>query len=150
MNRLSKKFVLDTAAKRFDQINWTCSGRYAKTALYLGGKHYSVCRHVLVYYMDTGKIVDKVDHIDGNTFNDVPSNLREATQLQNCHNRRINSNNTSGVKGVHKDARGKFVARIRVGDGKRIYVGSFDNLEDAEAAIKVARKIYHGEYANNG
>ena len=150
MTKLSKKFVLDCAAKRFDQINWTCSGRYARTAIYLCGRHYSVCRHVLVFYMHTGKVVDKVDHIDGNTFNDVPGNLREATQLQNCHNRKTNSNNSSGVKGVHKDSRGKFVARLRVGNGKRIFIGSFDKLEDAEIAINKARTLYHGEYANNG
>ena len=46
-----------------------------------------------------------VDHKDGNQSNNKWSNLRLLTRSQNCYNRPENTNNKSGLKGVHKDQR---------------------------------------------
>ena len=108
-----------------------------------------MCKHVLVYFVNTGELPEVVDHEDGNTYNNEFSNLRAATQLQNSHNRKINSNNTTGVKGVSMKY-GKYVARLRVGDGKRITVGTFNSLEEADRALRVARDKHHGAFAKHG
>jgi len=56
--------------------------------------------------------------------------------------RKINSNNTSGVKGVYWSAReGAWVAKIMV-KGKSITIGRFSRLEDAAAARRAAEDEY--------
>ena len=54
-------------------------------------------------------------------------------------------NNTSGVKGVHLNSKGVWVARIQVGK-KRLFLGS---SKDKEVAIRLrleAEKEYFGKY----
>jgi hypothetical protein len=61
-------------------------------------------------------------------------------------NKKMNSNNTSGVKGVYwcKNAN-KWRAKIQV-DGKEKHLGLFSNLEDAKKARELAEEKYYGEY----
>ncbi len=67
-----------------------------------------------------------IDHIDHNPLNNLRSNLRSATGSQNLHNRGVNSNNTTGVKGVSfEKSRGKYRAMIKV-VGKNYDLGRFD------------------------
>lgn len=89
-----------------------------------------------------------IDHIDGNSSNNRIENLRECTQRQNCQNRVIKSDNMSGVKGVgwHK---GRWRARINI-KNKQIHIGYFDEIKDAEGAVRLARIKHHGEFANHG
>ena len=42
-----------------------------------------------------------VDHIDSNRLNNTISNLRWCNSQENQHNRQLNENNTSGVKGIY-------------------------------------------------
>ena len=57
--------------------------------------------------------------------------------------RKLNSNNTSGVKGVYWNGRDNtWVARISV-QGRRIYLGSYAKLDDAVAARKAAEDQYY-------
>ena len=52
-----------------------------------------------------------VDHINRNTLDDLPSNLRLASGSVQAINRKMTSRNTSGVKGVHYDKHNrKYVA----------------------------------------
>lgn len=74
------------------------------------------------------------------------SNLRIVTHADNAKNHIIQINNTSGVSGVHFSKRdNKWIARISV-NGSRIYLGSFDNKDDAIQARKEAEIKYFGEY----
>lgn len=88
-----------------------------------------------------------VDHIDGNGLNNRRSNLRAATVAQNIANSRLCSTNTSGYKGVcwHKDAQ-KWVAGMHI-NNKRIYLGLFNNKEEAARAYDTAVVKHFGEYA---
>ena len=89
-----------------------------------------------------------VDHIDNNTHNNNIINLRFATLANNQHNRLINTNNTSGTKGVSWDkGKHRWTAQIFM-NGKKIHLGSFINKDDA-INIRIQRaKNEFGEYIN--
>lgn len=88
-----------------------------------------------------------IDHIHHDKADNRKSELRVVTCSQNSMNRKIHSNNTSGVTGVnyHKKS-GRWTARIMV-DYKRIELGEFDLFEDAVRARKEAEEYYFGEYS---
>jgi hypothetical protein len=65
------------------------------------------------------------DHKDGCVFNNLRSNLREATDAQNQYNQAIRNDNTSGFRGVCWHIRHKrWMAQIKV-NGKRKHLGYF-------------------------
>lgn len=84
-----------------------------------------------------------VDHINGNTLDNTRKNLRicsNATNLRNANH--IRPNNTSGFSGVwFRTYSNKWVAEIKV-NYKKIYLGSFENIEDAAKARKQAEIKY--------
>ncbi|MEC0237798.1 HNH endonuclease [Paenibacillus kribbensis] len=82
-----------------------------------------------------------VDHINHNTLDNRKSNLRVLTNAQNFQNMNGPYKNTkSGIRGVcwHKAAR-KWYASIKI-NGKCKYLGVYDDIEEAEAVAKEARK----------
>lgn len=90
---------------------------------------------------------NKVDHINHDIKDNRKSNLRIVSSSQNGMNRKLNSNNTSGISGVHwNKGEEKWIARIGV-DGKRIHLGSYDSFEDAVTARKTAEDKYFGEFS---
>lgn len=101
-------------------------------------------------YMTGNWPKDCIDHIDGNPSNNVFSNLRECSRIENQRNCKKPKNNTSGVKGVFAFNGGeKWQAGIGV-NGKLKHLGLFDNKEDAiQARINAANEIF-GEFANHG
>lgn len=88
-----------------------------------------------------------VDHRNGDGLDNQRSNLRLATYAQNGFNRGPGKNNSSGVKGVswHKRA-DKWTATINL-NGKQLYLGLFDELEDAAQAYRCAAVELQGEFA---
>ena len=88
-----------------------------------------------------------VDHINGNTLDNRKSNLRICTNQQNCFNHTVSCNNSSGYTGVawHRLAN-KWQVYIRF-NKKTLYLGLFENIDDAVAVRKQAEKQYFGEYA---
>lgn len=105
--------------------------------------------HRLIYLYHHGKMPKVIDHINGNTLDNRIENLREASTSQNACNRKINVNNTSGIKGVcWSKASRKWRVRI-CKDGKRITIGYFERLLDAEFAANTARLNFHGEFARH-
>lgn len=90
-----------------------------------------------------------VDHINGNKLDNRRENLRIATKSQNCHNQGIQRTSTSGYKGVTwHSGRGvnKWIAQISF-NGRRIHLGSFDDIHVAAHAYNKAAIKYHGEFA---
>jgi hypothetical protein len=101
-------------------------------------------RHTLLHKLlaDWGE----VDHADGDGLNNSRSNLRDGTGLgRNGPNRRMQSNNTSGFKGVYRRG-GKWVALIKAGR-KQIYLGTYSSPEEAADAYDQAAVSRFGEYA---
>lgn len=89
----------------------------------------------------------QIDHIDLDGTNNRRGNLRVASVLDNSYNRRKNSKNTSGYKGVcWNKAIGKWQAQIRANKIRK-YLGLFDTPEMAYAAYCNAAMQYHGEFA---
>lgn len=104
--------------------------------------------HRVVFFLHSGLWPDMVDHKDGDTFNNHPSNLRAATASQNSMNRRRAINNTSGYKGVtyRKDI-DKYTARIQFG-GKTRSLGFYNSAEEAGKAYDIAATLLFNEFAN--
>lgn len=90
----------------------------------------------------------EIDHIDRNPINNHPSNLRLADRSQNASNKGIQSNNTSGYRGVTYCKRTKkWMAQIGLHQ-KTIFLGRFKNKEDAFNARKEAQVKLHGEFSS--
>jgi hypothetical protein len=86
------------------------------------------------------------DHINGNPSDNRAANLRECTRSSNQHNRKINRNNTSGVKGVYR-MRNSWLAQVSV--RRKVHTKCFRHLEDAAAWAKHMREQLHGEFARH-
>lgn len=106
--------------------------------------------HQVVFALDNGRWPDDwLDHINHNRSDNRPQNLREVGITGNARNISIRSDNTSGHLGVNfKKSESRWVARI-CSEGKRIYLGTFDTIEEAIEARKAAEKL-HGYHANHG
>jgi hypothetical protein len=88
------------------------------------------------------------DHINGNGLDNRKANLRPASRAQNGWNRgksRVKSR--SRYKGLAWDNKDKrWEVRISV-NGRRIYIGRFEDEMQAARAYDRAARIYHGRYA---
>jgi len=89
----------------------------------------------------------KVDHEDGNGLNNRRKNIRRATPSQNGYNKKNQSNNTSGFKGVDWIApMNKWRVRITAAR-KTITVGFYSSKAAAGRARAKAARKYHGRFA---
>lgn len=105
--------------------------------------------HILAYWFMIGQAVPEgfeIDHRDRCRSNNVWSNLRLRTRSGNNLNRSPQSNNTSGVRGVHKGkGSNTWFARIQI--GKVVYpLGTFQSYEEAVAARRAGELKHLGEY----
>jgi hypothetical protein len=83
---------------------------------------------------------DQIDHVNGQRNDNRFCNLREATNIQNSHNRRY-AGNKSGFQGVRRE-NSKWLAEIKV-RYKPIRLGLFDTPEEAYVAYCEAKQLYH-------
>lgn len=90
----------------------------------------------------------EVDHADGNRLNNQRTNLRLATSSQNKCNRGPRKDNKSGFKGVSwHSQRECWTARIKQPHGKYLFLGLYDNKEQAALAYNLAAMELHKEFA---
>lgn len=88
-----------------------------------------------------------VDHRDKNRANNRKENLRCCSFSENNRNRGLYATNTSGVTGVTFDKRRKRWAASITYNSKRIFIGRFQNKEDAIAARLETEIRLFGEFA---
>lgn len=88
-----------------------------------------------------------IDHIDMNKKNNRIDNLREANLFENARNKEKTITNKSGYKGVAKNTKCNTWRSTITANRKTIYLGSFNNKEDAAIAYDKAAIRLHGEFA---
>ena len=90
---------------------------YGHVQLWNEKKRHTRKVHILVAsaFLDNDEAKKMIDHIDGDKMNNDVFNLRWATRFENGQNRKLNKNNTTGVKGVSFDTRiQKHIANIQM------------------------------------
>src|SRR6266478_4977799 len=95
----STKFAIvdKSSYKKAMRLTWYLANSHG--AYVLSNKH-GFCDPLHIFLF--GKAPDGLewDHWDTNTLNNTRKNLRQVTRSQNCANRKMQRNNTSGYKGV--------------------------------------------------
>jgi hypothetical protein len=129
-------------------INWKWSAHgegYAMRGEHIGNrkyKYFTMHREII-----GAKKGDIVDHVNGNKLDNRKENLRIANRSQNATNSK-HRKNKSGYRGVCMDKRrGLWKSEIRVGDGKRKFLGYYEAKIEAAKAYNDAATKYHGEFA---
>ena len=90
----------------------------------------------------------EVDHINGNGIDNRRHNLRVCTHSQNAQNQRPQKRNLSSkYKGVYWRKRRKCWRAQIQNNGKKMYLGHFDNEEAAAHAYNEAAIRLFGEFA---
>ncbi len=107
--------------------------------------------HKLAWFYSYGKWpTNLIDHIDGDSTNNRIDNLRQASPQENCRNRRMPVNNTSGFCGVVWHKRDHvWQASIRLGGNVKKHLGCYRHIGDAIKARKEAL-INYGFHRNHG
>lgn len=157
---LSRGYVafVDETDKDLSELNWYATsdkgrGKYAiRNSGYANGKRKTIQMHKVVMARILGRDLlqnERIDHIDGNGFNNQRSNLRIADQRQNSQNRKIRKDNQAGYKGVcfHKTLKSKRYQAIIQIDNKRISLGYFETPLEAHKAYCDAAIKHFGEFA---
>ncbi len=103
--------------------------------------------HQLVWLYIHGKFPGEIDHINGDPSDNRIANLRLATRTQNNGNAIMGTNGIAGLQGVYLDRRGlKWFSKIQF-QGKPIWVGTFDTVEEAHQAYLVKHRELFGEFS---
>lgn len=121
-----------------------CYNRFGYCTIRIDGVGYGA--HCLAWLYTVGEFpLDELDHIDGNPSNNRFDNLREATNAENGRNRKLNSNNMSGFKGVCQAVNGRWQAQIGF-NGRRIHLGYFSTAEEAHVSYESKAMELFGEF----
>lgn len=132
-----------------DRYNWS---QCANGNKYAGRNvsHKILPLHRVVLERKLGRPLRKgewCDHINRDPLDNRRENLRVATPSQNSCNHGLQSNNTSGYKGVSwSTERQKWEAYIKL-NRKRISLGRHKTLRAAVLAYNEAAARLHGEFA---
>lgn len=111
--------------------------------LQLRGKKYTL--HKMAWLFMYGSFPEsRIDHINGDKTDNRICNLRLCTNSENMLNTGLQSNNTSGVKGVSWDKHHNKWIAYAFKKRKKIHLGRFEFFEDAVNA----RKSYVGDNYN--
>lgn len=130
--------------------NRTYIGKKAGSKLPIGYEHIMIdgkyiYSHRAIFLYHHGHLPKILDHINGIRNDNKVENLREVTSAQNAWNAKRKLG-ISGVKGVTWDkAQKKWMAQIK-SNNKKINIGRFNCIKEAEAQYKKYLAEYHGEY----
>lgn len=157
---LDKLFVIDifsgkmywkNVSKFHNSLNGKEAGCCQKTT---GNKAYWVIKinnkkykrgRLIFFYVNNFFPTPCVDHIDGNSLNDAITNLRQASVTENSWNHKGRKKKSNLPMGIRASGN-KFIARIAF-NKKTIYLGTFNNLEEAKQTYKQKRIELYGKYS---
>lgn len=122
-----------------NRVQWA----WAYDVKHVGEKRKRVAMHNLIMSPSDGFVVD---HINGNGLDNRRSNLRIATPQQNQFNT-IHKGGSSKYKGVSFDNESGLWRAYISKDGKRSWLGRYQNEIDAAIAYDKAAKDMFGDFA---
>ncbi len=101
------------------------------------------CHRLAWLYMTGQWPIGQIDHINGVKDDNRFENLRDVPQRTNIQNQRKaqRSNKSTGVLGTYKTGN-KFAARV-THEGKKIYLGVYATIDEAQAAYLGAKRLLH-------
>jgi hypothetical protein len=147
---LTKGYVAlvdDEDYERVSAFKWTTHIDNKNGRIYAVRNHLSKPNSMHRFILNETNPNIHVDHRNDNGIDNQKHNLRRATPSCNQANTGKFCNNTSGFKGVHWDkVRKAWAAQISV-DNKKLFIGRFDQKEDAAKAYDVKAKLHFGEFA---
>ena len=109
------------------------------------GNRKNIKMHRLIMDVIDPKI--QVDHIHHVRYDNRKDQLRIVDNSQNCMNRKIRKDNTSGVPGVcWQKNEGCWRVQIQI-NKVRTYIGKFTDFEEAVRVRKKAEEKYYREYS---
>lgn len=118
--------------ERVSKIKWSLNNGYAVGVI-------TRKKQILFHnYIKERKIGYQLDHIDGNKLNNTDDNLRYATRAENLRNRK--------TKGVYQTKYGNWFTNIYY-NGKKIYLGTYKNYDEALLVRRNAEAKYFQEFA---
>lgn len=133
------RFLIDN--EDYDIIckhKWSLSGN--GYVIMSGGKREYLHRIIMAEHILNSD--DCVDHINRNRLDNRKQNLRIVPKSYNLLNKGMQSNNTSGFKGVRPTKNGKYEARIGL-NGVDTYLGRHNNFDDAVLArLKAELEVF--------
>lgn len=136
------KFAIvdDEDCERVSSIKWFFDSGYAKR--HKGMKKLPMQNFVMNY-----EIGEEIDHINGNKLDNQKTNLRNVSHRQNAINKGLFKNSRTGYKGVCWDiVHKRYHVTLRY-NGKKVFLGRYDNLIEAAKAYDEGAKKYFGEFA---
>ncbi len=134
------------AHKSWISMRERCNDKNHSSYKYYGGRGITVCERwnkFENFFEDMGErphgmTIDRIDN-DGNY---EPSNCKWSTRSEQQQNKRAYS--STGIKGVYVCPQTKkYISNIRV-NGKKVHIGRFATLEEANSAYLSAQKKYFG------
>jgi hypothetical protein len=128
------------------QFKWHLMKGYPARAKYLGGGHVGRVAHVMMHREILGCPQSHIDHANRNRLDNRRANLRLASSSENCRNKGMQKNNTSGYRGVTFH-RGRWEAQIGMPGRKVKYLGSSQEASEAARMYDAAARIQFGEFA---
>ena len=109
----------------------------------------SVHRLLALTYIPNINNLMFVDHINNCRTDNRISNLRWCTTNDNQHNRLLNKNSKTKIKGVYFHKRAKKWCSIIRFNNVLIYLGLFNDINDAVQARKTKAQELYGEFLND-
>jgi len=123
-----------------------CSEKSDYLHIQIDGKIYKSSR-LAFFYMTGSFPINDIDHKNRNTKDDKWCNLREATTSQNCMNRGLRKDNSSGVTGVSwVEKSQKWRVRVTL-NGKSFHLGCYEKFSEAVKVRKMAELEYFDNFA---
>jgi hypothetical protein len=137
-----KSFVIDIEdVDKIQKYKWSLVKGYLMTK---DENNQTIYLHRYILDCTDSNIV--VDHINHNPLDNRKSNLRLCTNQENIRHHKIFITNTSGHTGVVWDKqRNKWLSQIVV-DNKNIFLGRFENIQEAINVRKNAEKKYYKNF----
>ena len=126
-------------------VQWQYNAFRAVRTNRTNGKQKTIYMHTVVAER-MGIDTTQIDHINHKPLNNRRYNLRPATAVQNQHNREVQKNSTTGVKGICLNKQtGRYRARIDF-EGKHYHLGYFDTIPEATTVVRKKREELVGEF----